>query len=71
MPFTAFGDASFSASWAAPPGANRTQAVTHQTPQVIQGLTAGPHQKGDEGMLQPGHALGEVAMLGNKLGAAK
>jgi len=25
---------------------------------------AGPHQKGDEGMLQTGHALGEVGLPG-------
>ena len=62
--FTAFGRASFSASWAAPPWAHRTQAVTNQTTQVIQGLAAGAHQKGDEGMLQPGHALSEVGLPG-------
>jgi len=64
VPFTAFGGWPFSASWAASPGAHRTQAVTNQTPQIIQGLTAGPHQQGDEGMLQPGHALGEVGLPG-------
>ena len=62
VPFTAFGGQSFSASWAAPPGTHCTQAVTQQAPQVIQGLTAGPHQKGDEGMLQAGYALGEVSL---------
>ena len=43
------------------------QAVTHQAPQVIQGHTAGPHQKGDEGMLQAGHAPSEVSLPGQFL----
>ena len=50
--------------------ANWTSRLTegaHQAPQVIQGHTAGPHQKGDEGMLQAGHAPSEVSLPGQFL----